>query len=107
MLGQALFIRGYYYHELLWMFGGVPIFTSVPTIEEAREISRSSREEVFARSMADLTEAANLLPETWSSSEYGRASKGVALAYQARANRYEASWQKYHEGNQKIGRAHV
>src|SRR5690625_7778944 len=50
--------------------------------------------------MADLTEAANLLPETWSSSDYGRASKGVALAYQARANLYEASWQKYHEGNQ-------
>lgn len=98
--GQALFLRGYYYHELLWMFGGVPIFTSVPTIEEAREISRSSREEVFARIMADLTEAADLLPDTWFSSDYGRASKGVALAYQARANLYEASWQKYHEGNQ-------
>lgn len=101
--GQALFLRGYYYHELLWMFGGVPIFTAVPTTEEAREISRSSREEVFNRVMADLSEAANLLPDTWSSSDYGRASRGVALAYQARANLYEASWQKYHEGNQ--GRA--
>src|SRR5690625_7271435 len=50
--------------------------------------------------MADLIEAAALVPDTWSATDYGRASKGVALAYQARANLYEASWQKYHEGNQ-------
>ena len=96
---QALFLRGYYYHEMLWMFGGVPVFTSVPTVEQSKEISRSSREEMYAQIMADLSEAASLLPASWPSSEYGRATQGAALAYQARTALYEASWQKYHEGN--------
>ncbi|MEX0646731.1 MAG: RagB/SusD family nutrient uptake outer membrane protein [Balneolaceae bacterium] len=95
--GQALFLRGYFYHELLWMFGEVPIFTSVPTVEEAREISRSSREDVYSRITADLSEAANLLPV--SADQYGRATQGAALGYHARTALYEASWQKNHEGN--------
>lgn len=97
--GQALFLRGYYYQELLWMFGEVPLYTSVPTVEQAREITRSSREDVYARITSDLSEAADLLPASWSSSDYGRATQGAALGYHARAALYEASWQKYHEEN--------
>ncbi len=97
--GQALFLRGYYYHELLWMFGEVPVFTSVPTVEEARETSRASREEVYSQITADLSEAATLLDPSWPSGEYGRATRGAALAYHARTALYEASWQKYHEDN--------
>jgi starch-binding outer membrane protein, SusD/RagB family len=98
--GQALFLRGYFYHQLLWMFGEVAIFTNVPTIDEAMEISRSSREEVYNRITADLSEAASLLPPVWSGSNYGRATQGAALGYHARTALYEASWQKYHEDNQ-------
>ncbi|WP_209388387.1 RagB/SusD family nutrient uptake outer membrane protein [Rhodohalobacter sp. SW132] len=97
--GQALFLRGYFYHQLLWMFGEVPIFTSVPTVEEASQISRNSRDEVYARITDDLSEAANLLPPSWPSSQYGRATSGVAMGYHARTALYEASWKKYHEGN--------
>jgi hypothetical protein len=97
--GQALFLRGYYYHELLWLFGGVPLLTSVPTVEEARRVTRASRAEVFERIMADLTAAAALLPNSWPAAQRGRATKGAALAYQARAALYEASHQKYHAGN--------
>ncbi|WP_340103301.1 RagB/SusD family nutrient uptake outer membrane protein [Rhodohalobacter sp. 8-1] len=97
--GEALFLRGYFYHELLWMFGEVPVFTSIPTVKEAREVSRSSREEVYARIDSDLTEAANLLESVLPSSQYGRATKGAALAYHARTALYEASWQDNHEGN--------
>ncbi|MCW9706092.1 RagB/SusD family nutrient uptake outer membrane protein [Fodinibius salsisoli] len=103
--GEALFLRGYFYHELLWMYGGVPIFTSVPTVEEARSVSRASREEVYNRITSDLSEAAGLLPSAsdLASSDYGRATQGAALSYQARTALYEASWQEYQEGNQ--GRA--
>lgn len=97
--GQALFLRGYFYHELLWMFGGVPIYTGVPTVEEAREVSRASRDEVYAQITADLSEAANLLPTSWPADQYGRATRGAALGYHARTALYEASWQEYHEGN--------
>lgn len=96
---QARFLRGYFYHELLWLYGGVPLYTKVPTVEEARSATRASREEVLAFIMADLKAAAAGLPEKWPSSEYGRATRGAALAYQARAALYEASYQKYAEGN--------
>lgn len=99
--GEALFLRGYFYHELLWMFGEVPVFTSVPTVEEARSVSRSSRAEVYDRIMSDLSEAEGLLParSELPSSDYGRATRGAALAYQARTALYEASWQENHEDN--------
>src|SRR5690606_21109700 len=96
---QARFLRGYFYHELLWLFGGVPIYTTVPTIEEARQANRASREEVINFVIADLTAAAAVLPNTWSAADYGRATRGAALGYLARATLYEASYQKYHEGN--------
>lgn len=96
---QARFLRGYFYHELLWLWGEVPIFTKVPTISEAREVSRSSREEVINFVIADLQAAAQGLPETWPAAQTGRATRGTALAYLARAALYEASFQKYHAGN--------
>lgn len=97
--GEALFLRGYFYHELLWMFGEVPVFTSIPTVEEAREVSRSSREEVYGQITSDLTEAANLLDPVLPPNQYGRATRGAALAYHARTALYEASWQDNHENN--------
>jgi hypothetical protein len=97
--GQARFLRGYFYHELLWMFGEVPLLVSVPTVEEAREIGRSSRADIYAQIMSDLSAAASSLPNTWPGSEWGRATRGAALAYQARTALYEASWQENHAGD--------
>ena len=96
---QARFLRGYFYHELLWLFGGVPIYTRVPTVTEAREAPRASRDEVITFVLEDLTAAANGLPTSWPAADYGRATRGAALAYKARAALYEASHNKYHAGN--------
>lgn len=96
---QVRFLRGYFYHQLLWLFGGVPLYTTVPTVEEARSATRASRDEVFDLVLADFTAAAEALPVSWPGSEYGRATKGAALAYKTRAALYEASHQKYHAGS--------
>jgi starch-binding outer membrane protein, SusD/RagB family len=96
---QARFLRGYFYHELLWLYGGVPIFTRVPSITESREVSRNTRDEVIDFVLADLTAAAAGLPATWPDAQYGRATQGAALAFKARAALYEASHNKYHENN--------
>src|SRR5690606_18135808 len=95
---QARFLRGHLYHELLWLYGGVPLYTTVPTIDEAREATRASRDEVINFVLADLNAAAQALPNSWPASEYGRATKGAALAYAARAALYEASYNKYMAG---------
>ena len=96
---QARFLRGYFYHELLWLFGEVPIYRSVPTIEEARSASRASRDEVINLVIEDLRAAAAGLPDTWAASQYGRATSGAALGYLARAALYEASYQQNHASN--------
>ena len=96
---QARFLRGYYYHELLWLFGGVPLFTSVPTVAEASEATRATRDQVIDFVIADLTAAAEGLPDSWPAADNGRATRGAALAYLARATLYEASYNKYHAGN--------
>ena len=103
---QARFLRGYYYHELLWLYGGVPLFTKVPTVAEAREVLRPSREDVIAFVLADLTAAAEGLPTSWPAAQYGRATKGAALAYRARAALYEAGHRKYH-ANDAAGAAEL
>jgi starch-binding outer membrane protein, SusD/RagB family len=54
---QARFLRGYFYHELLWLYGGVPLYTTVPTVTEAREVSRNTLDEVINFVLADLTAA--------------------------------------------------
>jgi len=97
--GQARFLRGYFYYELLWMFGDVPLLTKIPTVQEAREATRASRADVFALIMADLTAASEKLPNGWAASQRGRATKGAALAFKARAALYEASYQKYAANN--------
>jgi hypothetical protein len=81
--GQAHFLRGYYYHELLWMFGDVPLLLKQPTVAEAMEATRTPRDQVFTQIMADLTAAADRLPNTWTGASKGRATKGTALAYSA------------------------
>lgn len=97
--GQARFLRGYYYHELLWLFGDVPLLTQVPTPDEASQVTRSNRAQVLDLVLSDLQAAADLLPTSWPGSDYGRATAGAALGYLARAALYEASHQKYAAGN--------
>lgn len=96
---QARFLRGYFYHELLWLYGEVPLLVSVPTVQEAREVGRSSRDQIMDLVLTDLRFAADALPQSWPSSQYGRATEGAALGYIARAALYEASYQKYTLGN--------
>jgi hypothetical protein len=97
--GQARFLRGYLYHELLWRFGGVPLLTTVPTPAEALEATRASRDAVFSQVRSDLEAAASLLPTDWPAEDDGRATQGAALAYLARAALYEASYQEYGAGD--------
>lgn len=97
--GQARFLRGYYYHELLWRFGGVPLVTQVLTPSAAREVTRASRDEIYAFVMSELEAAASLLPDLWPTGDYGRATRGAALAYQARTALYEAGYREYGANN--------
>lgn len=82
-LGEAYFLRAYYYFNLVRMFGHIPlILTSIDASSPNLYADQASTEEVYAQIVADLLEAEKSAL-TWTD-ESGRASMGVVkslLAY--------------------------
>lgn len=85
--GQLYYLRAMQYFDLMRVYGGVPIVTEVQTpssTDESIKLPRASVSEVVAQIVEDLDMAASLLPENWEPAEYGRFTKGAALAQKAR-----------------------
>lgn len=87
---QAYFWRAFRYFELVKLYGGVPLVT-IPLdavgdeAKKAALIPRSSTSETFAQIAKDLDSCVKYLPTKWPKSEdYGRITKGAALAFKGR-----------------------
>ena len=93
VLGQAYFFRAFHYFDLIRTFGDVPYVDKPLTLADQEGITRTPRAEVYSKVMADLDKAIEYLPTTWPASEYGRITKGAALAMKARAALYYGNWQ--------------
>ena len=92
--GEALFIRGAVYFELVRLYAkqwgdgnnttnlGVPlVFTPTTIVTEADKVPRSTVAQVYAQAIEDLTKAEQLLPVT---NRGAYATKGAAAAILAR-----------------------
>lgn len=89
LLGEAYFLRAYYYHQLLRFYGGVPIITKVYGKDDDFAIARNTWEECVDFIVADLDQAASLLDGKTLGA--GRTNKLAALALKARVLLYAAS----------------
>lgn len=89
LTGEAHFLRGFYYHQLLRFYGGVPLIESAYGLDQDYEVSRNTFEECVNFIVADLDKAAQLLDGKPQVS--GRASKVAAMALKARVLLYAAS----------------
>ena len=89
--GEALFMRGYFYFYLVRSFGGVPLFQRPVQAADIGGVTRASIAETYAFIEKDFKAAAALLPEKdgYPAGDLGRATKGAANAYLARAILYE------------------
>src|SRR5437868_445037 len=89
LLGEAYFLRAYYYHQLLRYYGGVPIIDKPYELADDLSAARNTFAECVDFINSDLDKAAQLLDgkETVA----GRASKLAALALKARVLLYAAS----------------
>ncbi|OUJ70398.1 RagB/SusD family nutrient uptake outer membrane protein [Hymenobacter crusticola] len=89
--GEALFLRAYFYFNLVKSFGGVPLFEQSVLPTNTANVKRSTIAETYAFLEKDLKAAATLLPEKsgYSSANVGRATKGAANGYLARAIMYQ------------------
>lgn len=91
-LAEAKFVRAYNYFRLNRAFGGVPLRLNVATNPDEYNIPRSSVEEVWAAIEQDLTDAALVLPVSYSGADIGRATRGAALALHAKVAMYQGKW---------------
>lgn len=81
VLGQAYFIRGLVYFDLVRYFGGVPIRTT-PTTSDNIHIPKSTKQEVYSQVINDFEIAKTLLPDT--QYKVGRPIKWAAYGYLAK-----------------------
>lgn len=86
--GEVLFLRALFYFTLTEFYGGVPLYTNLVTIEEAK-VKQSTKAEVVTQILADLDAAINSLPNT---SYNGHAVKGSALALKAKVLLHNEQW---------------
>ncbi len=89
LLGEAYFLRAYYYHQLVRYYGGVPLIDRPYGLDEDYTIGRNSWADCIDFIVSDLDQAIALLdgkPET-----AGRASKLSAMALKSRILLYDAS----------------
>ena len=85
--GQLYYLRALQYYDLMRTYGGVPIITTVQTpsqTDESIKTPRATVTELVNQIVADLDQAANLLPPTWDTANYGRFTRGAALAQKSR-----------------------
>ncbi|MCJ8167190.1 RagB/SusD family nutrient uptake outer membrane protein [Pontibacter sp. E15-1] len=90
LLGEALFMRAYLYHQLVRYYGGVPLVDRSYVLGEADySISRNTFAECIDFIVKDADEAAQLLEGK--SLAKGRSSTAAALALKSRVLLYAAS----------------
>ncbi len=107
--GEVYFLRAYLYHNLVSMYGGVPIITHAYSLTDDFTVPRNSYEESVDFIVGQLDSAAMYLPEHHT--DKGRATKGAALALKSRVLLYAASdlynsngsWAGGYSNNELIG----
>lgn len=89
LLGEAYFMRGFFYSQLMRQFGGVVILTEPLTLESDAENPRASFEDTVKQIISDLDQAISLLEDAPASK--ARAHKITALALKSRVLTHVAS----------------
>lgn len=92
LVGEAKFLRGLMYFNLVRMFGQVPLL-----VEENNPLlpGKSSVDDVYAQITADLGDAANALPPSYTAGNgRGRATSGAANAILAKVYLTRKNWEQ-------------
>lgn len=83
--GEALFLRAFFYFDLVTHYGGVPLYLKEVVSEQTAYLPRSSADEVYTQILQDLQDAIPILPVVTTFPSTGRASQGAAKMLLARA----------------------
>ena len=90
VMGQALFIRALGYHDLVKVWGGVPMPLTPPaSISEAAQIQRTPEAQVYTQILADLAQAETMITNT----DTRKATAAAVTALRSRVYLYQQNWQ--------------
>lgn len=109
LVGPALFFRAWEYWRMVQLYGGVPLVLNPLERNDNLELPRNTTSECIAQIVADLDDAAALLP---SNDDTGKITRGAALALKGRVLLHYASeqfsptqtasrWQMAYEANKE------
>ncbi len=89
--GEGHFLRAHIYHNLVSMYGGIPLITNAYTLDDEYLVTRDTYEACIQFISDECDKAAELLPLIQTDAALGRATKGAALALKSRTLIYAAS----------------
>ena len=95
MVGEAKFLRALGYFYLVNYFGGVPIYDETTDVnKDFNNLTkpRSTVDQVYTQIVKDLTDAIAVLPVSWTTTDWGRATKGAAYALRGKAYLYKKNY---------------
>lgn len=85
LVGETKFLRALFYFDLVKLFGPLPVIDHLVSQSEALETGRSPVSDVYDLIIADLTEAIDLLSDSYTASDdVGRATSWAAKGILAR-----------------------
>jgi starch-binding outer membrane protein, SusD/RagB family len=90
ILGEAYFLRALHLHNLVKLWGDVPMpLAPAASVDEASQITRTPAAQVYTQIVNDLQQAATLMSDD---SQTRQASPGAARALLARVQLYRGEW---------------
>ena len=92
--GEALFLRAWSYYKLWNSWGTAPLITTRITDFGNVKTPNSTGTELLDQAVTDLTEATNLLPDSWDAPNSGRVFKGSAYGLLGKCLVFRACWNK-------------
>jgi starch-binding outer membrane protein, SusD/RagB family len=90
IVGEAKFIRALLYFNLVTLYGNVPLITTPPLPTDRPATAAPAA--VWAQIEQDLTEARAVLPQSYGSTDLGRATWGAATALLGKAHLQQREW---------------
>jgi hypothetical protein len=104
LIGEVRFLRGYFYFNMVRLFGGVPKLDRVPAASELNNPDlqkRATAQEIYQLIIDDLQFAVNNLPLK-GATETGRATKAAAQAMLAKVYLYQKNYQQAYDLTNEI-----
>jgi len=93
IVGEAKFLRAYFYFHLSNIFGSIPLKTIPALTPDELNVPLASVETIYTQIELDLSEAATVLNVTSDGADVGRATKGSALGLLSKTYLFQEKWQ--------------